>query len=403
MSRILLLSNGHGEDLSGSLIAKELVNSGYSVDALPIVGKGIHYEKEKIKIIGKTREFSTGGIGYNSFKGRLTEIFGGEIIYLLKRLYLTYKIRKKYNYFFIVGDIVPIFFAWACNKDFFTYLVAYSSHYEGKLKLPWPSKYFLLSKKAKKIYTRDFLTANDLTLQLKKRVSFLGNPFMDKFLFRDKELNKSDFSIGLFPGSRFPEILDNFILILELLEAISDFKYFQKIEFNFAIVNALSSSKIREIFKNRKWLYLEKINEKNLLKFEYKSLKVNLYRNNFDEILLKSRCCISMAGTAAEQAIGLGKPVIQIEGKGPQFTKSFAEAQRRLLGKYVFCATNYKNKNDQINQTINLIIQVIYQIKLNKKFLISCNENAKQRLGENKACINMVDDINFVIKNDCGK
>ena len=400
MSRILLLSNGHGEDLSGSLIAKELVNSGYSVDALPIVGKGIHYEKEKIKIIGKTREFSTGGIGYNSFKGRLTEIFGGEIIYLIKRLYLTYKIRKKYNYFFIVGDIVPIFFAWACKKDFFTYLVAYSSHYEGKLKLPWPSKYFLLSKNAKKIYVRDFLTANDLTLQLKKKVSFLGNPFMDKFFFRDKELNKSDFSIGLFPGSRFPEILDNFILILELLEAISDFKYFQKIEFNFAIVNALSSSKIREIFKNRKWLYLEKINEKNLLKFEYKSLKVNLYRNNFDEILLKSRCCISMAGTAAEQAIGLGKPVIQIEGKGPQFTKSFAEAQRRLLGKYVFCATNYKNKNDQINQTINLIIKVIYQIKLNKKFLISCNENAKQRLGENKACIKMVDDMNFVIKND---
>ena len=47
------------------------------------------------------------------------------------------------------------------------------------------------SKKAKSIYTRDFLTANDLTLQLKKKVSFLGNPFMDKFFFRDKELKKT--------------------------------------------------------------------------------------------------------------------------------------------------------------------------------------------------------------------
>ena len=107
-----------------------------------------------------------------------------------------------------------------------------------------------------------------------------------------------------------------------------------------------------------------------------------------------------MAGTATEQAIGLGKPVIQIEGKGPQFTKSFAEAQRRLLGKYVFCASNYKNKNDQIDQTIKLIIKVIYLIKLNKKFLISCHENAKKRLGENKACIKMVDDINCVMTND---
>ncbi|MDC3147085.1 lipid-A-disaccharide synthase-related protein, partial [Prochlorococcus sp. AH-716-I09] len=391
----LILSNGHGEDLSGSLIAKQFINSGYSVHALPIVGKGTHYEKEKIKVIGKTKEFSTGGIGYNSFRGRLTEIFGGEIFYLLKRLFLAFKIKKKYDYFFVVGDIVPVFFAWVCKKNFFTYLVAYSSHYEGKLKLPWPSKFFLLSQKAKKIYTRDSLTAKDLTLQLKKKVSFLGNPFMDKFFSRNKELKKSEFSIGLFPGSRFPEILENFVLILEVLEALSDLRYFQKMEFNFAIVNALSSSKIKEIFKNRRWIYLEKIDEKYLLKFQYKSLKVNLYWNTFDAILLKSRCCICMAGTAAEQAIGLGKPVIQIEGKGPQFTKSFAEAQRRLLGKYVFCASSYKNKNDQINQTIKLIIKVIYLIKLDKKFLISCNENAKKRLGENKACIKMVDDMNL--------
>ena len=400
MPRVLFLSNGHGEDLSGSLIARQLLNSGYSVDALPIVGKGNHYEKEKINIIGKTKEFITGGIGYNSFKGRLNEIFGGEIIYFLRRLCLTYKIRKKYDYFFVVGDIVPVFFAWICKKDFFTYLVAYSSHYEGKLKLPWPSKFFLLSKKAKTIYTRDFLTANDLTLQLKKKVSFFGNPFMDKFFLRDKEFKKSKFSIGLFPGSRFPEILDNFVLILELLEALSDLRYFQKIQFNFAIVNALSSLKIKEIFQKRGWLKLENIKDNNLLKFQYKFLEVNIYWNNFDKILLKSSCCISMAGTAAEQAIGLGKPVIQIEGKGPQFTKSFAEAQRRLLGKYVFCASHYKDKNDQINQTVKLIIKVIYQMQLNKNFMISCNENAKKRLGENKACLNMVNDINIVIKND---
>ncbi len=400
MFKILILSNGHGEDLSGSLLAKRFIKSGYSVHALPIVGKGNHYEKEKIKIIGKTKEFSTGGIGYNSFKGRLTEIFGGEIFYFLKRLYLTYKIRKKYDYFFVVGDIVPVFFAWICKKDFFTYLVAYSSHYEGKLKLPWPSKFFLLSKKSKKIYTRDSLTANDLTFQLKKKVSFLGNPFMDKFFSKDKELKNSEFSIGLFPGSRFPEMQENFVLILEVLEELSDLRYFQKIEFNFAVVNALSSSKIKEIFQNRKWLNLEKIKQKDLLKFQYKSLEVNIYWNSFDQILLKSRLCISMAGTAAEQAIGLGKPVIQIEGKGPQFTKSFAEAQRRLLGKYIFCASIYKNKNDQINQTVKLIIKVIYLIKLNKRFMISCNENAKKRLGANKACLKMIDDVNIVIKND---
>ena len=400
MSKILLLSNGHGEDLSGSLLAKELVKNGNLVDALPIVGKGENYEKENIKIIGKTREFITGGIGYNSLKGRLLEIFGGEIIYLVRKLFLSYKIRKKYDYYLVVGDIVPIFFAWIAKKDFFTYLVAYSSHYEGKLQLPWPCKYFLLSKKAKIIYARDLLTANDLTLQLRKKVSFLGNPFMDKFSLMDKKLNNISISIGLFPGSRFPEILDNLILLLELLEAMSDFRYFEKVEFNFPVVNSLSISKIKQILIKRKWKYSRKHSHNEFCKFHFKSITVNFHWNSFEEILFRSKCVVSMAGTAAEQAIGLAKPVIQIEGKGPQFTKSFAEAQRRLLGKNVFCATSYKNKADQINQTINLIIKVLYLIKLNKKFLNLCIDNAKVRLGENNACIKMIDDLNCVIKND---
>jgi len=32
--------------------------------------------------------------------------------------------------------------------------------------------------------------------------------------------------------------------------------------------------------------------------------------------------------------------------------------------------------------------------------MISCNENAKKRLGESKACLKMVNDMNIVIKNE---
>ena len=51
MFKILILSNGHGEDLSGSLIAKQLVKSGYTVHALPIVGKGILITNDAIEQI----------------------------------------------------------------------------------------------------------------------------------------------------------------------------------------------------------------------------------------------------------------------------------------------------------------------------------------------------------------
>jgi len=32
--------------------------------------------------------------------------------------------------------------------------------------------------------------------------------------------------------------------------------------------------------------------------------------------------------------------------------------------------------------------------------MILCSENGKKRLGENKSCLKIVDDMNIVIKND---
>ena len=117
MSRILVLSNGHGEDLSGCILARRLILNGNQVEALPIVGSGDAYKKEKINIIGKTRKFNTGGLGYNSLKGRLYDLFNGQINYFFKKMWLVILIRKKYDYFLVVGDIVPIFLHGYLKKN----------------------------------------------------------------------------------------------------------------------------------------------------------------------------------------------------------------------------------------------------------------------------------------------
>ncbi len=381
MSRILVISNGHGEDLSGSLLAKKLIKMGNQVDALPIVGHGNSYSKENIRIIGKTQLFDTGGLGYNSFKGRLDDLINGQIIYLLKKLFLTYSVRKKYDSFLAVGDIIPILFAWFCRKKYFLYLVAYSSHYEGKLKLPWPCKFCLKSNKLKKIYTRDQLTSDDLTYQLKRKVDFLGNPFMDIFDQSENKSNNHKTIFNLLPGSRFPEIEKNFILMLDLLEGLSKYKIFNNISFEFALVNSFSKKKIQKILCQRNWQFHSNNEEVNIIIYSYKSIYISLVWNSFEKTLIRSDVVISMSGTAAEQAVGLAKPVIQIEGSGPQFTSSFADAQRRLLGNYVFCATKYKNNDEKIQETIEIIFKVMYLLKLDKNFLISCKKIAKSRLG----------------------
>ena len=400
MSKILVLSNGHGEDLSGAILASRLISIGNKVEALPIVGLGEAYKKEKINIIGKTRKFNTGGLGYNSLKGRLYDLFNGQINYFFKKIKLVISIRKKYDYFLVVGDIVPVFFAWLSRKKYFTYLVAYSSHYEGKLNLPWPCNYFLMSPLSKRVYARDLLTSFDLSNQLKKEVLFLGNPFIDKLLKNSIKESNNSFNIALLPGSRINELKNNFDLMLDIIEQLANYKFFKKVKFNFALSSDFKMENVRNKLSMKNW-QVEKISSNNLkLLYRYKSIKVYFKWNSFENILSKSDLAISMSGTASEQVVGISKPVIQVEGKGPQFTRSFAEAQRRLLGKHVYCFTNYSNKNEQIDGTINLIVKIMYLMKIDNSFLKSCKENARQRLGDKDATPKIISDIEKYLTND---
>ena len=400
MFRILVLSNGHGEDLSGALLANRLILLGNKVEALPIVGLGEAYKKEKINIIGKTRKFNTGGLGYNSFKGRLSDLFNGQINYFFKKIWLVISIKKKYDYFLIVGDIVPIFFAWLSRKKYFTYLVAYSSHYEGKLRLPWPCKYFLKSPNSIRIYTRDLLTSIDLSKQLKKEVLFLGNPFIDKLFKNNIKDSNNFFNIALLPGSRINELINNFDLMLDIIQKLANYEFFKKIEFNFALSSDMKMESVQNKLEKRDWK-IEKIFSNNIkLFYSYKSIKVFFKWNSFENILSKSDLAISMSGTAAEQVVGMSKPVIQVEGKGPQFTKAFAEAQRRLLGQYVYCFSNYTNKSEQIDGTINLIIKIMYLMQLDNSFLKSCKDNARNRIGGKDATLKITSDIEKYLIDD---
>ena len=81
MASFLLISNGHGEDLSGALLANQFIQQGHQVEAFPLVGKGYAYQKVGIKVHGLRREFTTGGIGYTTLMGRFTELIEGQLLY----------------------------------------------------------------------------------------------------------------------------------------------------------------------------------------------------------------------------------------------------------------------------------------------------------------------------------
>ena len=333
---------------------------GHEVKALPLVGNGESYLKEGIKVLGKTKSFSTGGMGYTSLKGRILELIQGQIIYLIKRIYLLFLISSKYDLLVVVGDVLPVTVAWLTRLPAITYLVAYSSHYEGKLKLPWPCSHCLSSNKFLKVYTRDKLTSDDLKKILFGKVEFIGNPFMDPFLNRNQSLPKHNRRLGILPGSRMPEVGENLCLILKVIENVTNLKSKDTdISFDVALVHTLDDYSLKNKITLDGWRLCFPTNKDHPLKIVKNHSIVNVYRDSFVKVVQSSNVLISMAGTATEQAALLGKLIIQIEGKGPQFNASFAEAQRRLLGPNVFCANGSVQEDKYMLSTCKLILNLL--------------------------------------------
>jgi uncharacterized protein (TIGR03492 family) len=58
----------------------------------------------------------------------------------------------------------------------------------------------------------------------------------------------------------------------------------------------------------------------------------SLARGAFATLVTAAAAALSTSGTAAEQAAGLGVPVVGFATGGPQYTPAFAAAQKRALG-----------------------------------------------------------------------
>ena len=357
MKPVLLLSNGHGEDLSGALVAAELMQRGIPVEALPLVGHGSPYRQRGVPVLGRTRSCSTGGLGYTSLGGRLSELLEGQMGHVLGRLLLLRRRRRHYGLVVAVGDVLAVLGSWLSGLPSAVYLVAYSSHYEGRLRLPWPCGWLLNRASIKAIWSRDCLTANDLSQQLNRAVVFLGNPFLDVVSADTSEsLPLPALQLALVPGSRLPEAARNLALMLRVLALLpEEWARSQPLRLRAALVAELDSSCVAKLAGPLGWR-LEPSD-----RLVRGPLVVELGWGQFGEILASSQLVLCMAGTAAEQAVGLGKPVLQLVGGGPQFTAGFAEAQRRLLGPGVRCAPGSSGSAATLAATAQLAQELLEQ------------------------------------------
>jgi uncharacterized protein (TIGR03492 family) len=402
VSRVLLISNGHGEDLSGAHLARALQVEGLAVAALPLVGHGGAYRDAGLPVVGPTRDFSTGGLGYTSLRGRLTELRQGQLPYLLGRLLAVWRHRHHCDWVVVVGDVLPVLAAWLTAKPMAVYLVAYSSHYEGRLRLPWPCGWLLRRPQVRLLWSRDALTADDLTGQLHRPVDFLGNPFLEVGGDGDLPAHTEGVPVlGLLPGSRLPEALSNLLLMLQVLSQIPE-HWPGPLRLVAALVPSLSQEAIAHAAAPYGWS-LEPPPAASggggLLRWG--SLRLELVPQRFWWVLRSSDLLLAMAGTATEQAVGLGKPVLQLVGPGPQFTEGFADAQRRLLGPGVSCAAGDMGASSTLRQTARMAAEQLRRLadpRQGPRWRKQLETVALERLGRPGGTSRMVDAIMAKLK-----
>ncbi|MGD1806187.1 lipid-A-disaccharide synthase-related protein [Dapis sp. BLCC M126] len=375
---ILFLSNGHGEDTHNCQIIKAFtkISSDTNISAMPIVGAGNSYKNLNIPIISPTANMPSGGFLYLNPLLLFKDLGQGLISLTWQQLQTIWKFAKNCDLIMATGDIVVAAIAYSTKLPYLVFLSADSSYYEGRINLGLILPKLLNNSRCLNVFARDALTAKDLKRQGIKKAEFVGTPVMDNLTSTGKNLQLKPelFTIAILPGSRLPEAGRNLCLLLKLVREIVRVMGENFCQFRAATVPILMSE-LEEISTCEGWEY--RGGKLTFLNQEY-AIEVICYEDAFGDILQHSNLVIGMAGTAIEQAVGLGKPVITIPGEGPSFTYRFAEAQTRLLGSSVQVIGK---------QTANSLIlqeaaQKVKETLADKQYLEACIRNGLERMGK---------------------
>ncbi|MBW4481172.1 MAG: lipid-A-disaccharide synthase-related protein [Tildeniella torsiva UHER 1998/13D] len=355
--KLLCISNGHGEDGIAVRILKQLrqLPGAPTLAALPIVGEGRAYEKAGIAIQGPTQAMPSGGFIYMDRSQLWRDLQGGLVGLTLAQLKTARQWAKSGGKILAVGDIVPLAIAWQSGADYFFVGTAKSEYYlrnetgrwpsrpplegwSGSVYVPW-ERWLMARPRCQGAFVRDQLTA-DLLQKLGVPALYPGNPMMDDLDTSADKLARltatfppatARLTLALLPGSRAPEAFDNWQRMVEAIASVMQTFGDRQIRLLAALAPSLNLAAFKDVLLDAGW---------QPVRGEYPTFQRNngvlvLTTNAFAECLHLSDAAIATAGTATEQAVGLGKPVVTFPGSGPQFTYAFAESQSRLLGQSI--------------------------------------------------------------------
>ncbi|MEM1311787.1 MAG: lipid-A-disaccharide synthase-related protein, partial [Cyanobacteria bacterium P01_H01_bin.153] len=330
--RVLFISNGHGEDNHSAYVIRTLRELAPELDiaAIPIVGEGSAYRRLGVPILGPTQVLPSGGFTYVNRWLLLKDIRAGLLSLSWRQIQTIRHYGPQFDLVHATGDSVGQTCAYLTGRPFISFISCLSALYEGHLQTDFVMRFVVRSPRCRAIITRDPYTAKDLQQQGFDKVHYGGIPSLDWLTpqGKDLQLRPEMPMVALLPGSRMPEAVRNFKLQMQfVVEAVRLMG--ATVQFRAALVPALMEE-LSTIAADLGWHY-----NSGCLSYPLADgtiAEVRCYDDAFNDIVCYTTLVIGMAGLAVDQAVALGKPVIQIPGQGPQFNYAFAEAQDRLLG-----------------------------------------------------------------------
>jgi uncharacterized protein (TIGR03492 family) len=346
--KLLSISNGKAEDALAVCVLKELgqLMPGLEMSALSLVGRGLAYERAGYSVLGPRQESPTDGFMMQSFKNFVTDIRAGFVQMSLEQFRV---IREaKLDVVFVCGDVYALWTALTFTRNVkpkvFQLQPLVSVYYqdgitaEERLKrlhriavdsFVMPERWMM--QKVERVFVRDERSSNELRAKGLSNVVSHGNVMMDQIVKAEVDLSPirdgRDLLV-LLPGSR-DDYLFSFPKMLETAAHLPEFQIF-----------AAFSGDLNRLTLPPGWTWQEPNDLEHSLSAErvavHDQARVVILRQAFVACLHHAKVVLGTAGTANEQAAGLGIPVVSFPTHGPQFTELFARAQKRLLGDAVF-------------------------------------------------------------------
>ncbi|RDI95636.1 hypothetical protein DV704_04970 [Meiothermus sp. QL-1] len=337
MTDVLIISGGNAEDLIGATLAQHL--AGLRLAALPLVGAGRRYEGHVERILGPRREMPSGGFPFNSLENLLADLKAGFLLEVAQQIRAAQQARREVRAVAAVGDAYALAIGvlasdWGRRPLF--HLQPQVSHYYWGGRSVWerlrqPNQFAaedymfyerFMHRYVRAVYVRDKPSEARARALGMHKARFVGGMAMDTLGPPERSLEgllDGRKVLVLLPGTRadvrfsLPLMLEAAALLPELQGLVAWAHNFDRVPLpeGWRLEPQDETTAVARRGEQRVWLL----------------------RGAFSAILHVGYVAIGTAGTANEQAAGMGLPVVAFPTPGPQYIYPNALRQSRLLGK----------------------------------------------------------------------